>query len=458
MAQSSRRELLKKATLATGMAAAPAVRPAWGKSSPNDRVNVAVVGFHGRGRSHYREYAKMPNTQVAYLCDVDERLFPSAVAEVEKIGGNRPKTEIDFRKLIENKDLDAVSLATPDHWHGLQTVWGCQAGKDVYVEKPVCYTLNEGRKMVEASRKYNRMVQAGLNRRSDQRTRAAMKFIREGAFGDVYRVKAIIYKGRASIGRTQESSIPQGVHWDMYLGPAPYRAFNINRFHYGWHFFWDTSTADMGNTGVHHTDASRWGMSKNAHPVKVHCAGGYYLWDSDQETPNIQNAIFEYEDGTMMEVEVTNLYTPPMGGVRGGGEFYYTSKGYVSSVDGWKAVAGEFIPRDRKSPAGVDETMANASFPQRNYSPGPAIPPLEGEAEMSHFENFISCVRSRKREDLHCEILDGHMSTSLCHLANISYRTGRQLVFDPATETCPGDEASNSFLTREYREPYVMPD
>lgn len=459
MSSTSRRSFVKRAALTGGFAsAAPAVRTAWGQGSPNDRVNIAVVGFHSRGRVHYREFAQMANVRVAALCDIDERLFPDAVAEVEKIGGYKPATEFDFRRLIENKDIDAVSIATPDHWHALQTVWACQAGKDVYVEKPVSYTVQEGRRMVEAARKYSRMVQAGLNMRSDARTRAAMRFLHEGKLGAVYRAKAIIFKGRASIGRTQESSIPEGVHWDLFLGPAPYRAFNLNRFHYGWHFFWDTATADLGNTGVHQIDAARWGINKRVHPVKIHCAGGYYLWDSDQQTPNVQLATVEYADGTLMDIELTNLYTPTFGGVRGTANFFYTSKGYVSSADGWKAVLGEFTPRDRPDRSGVSERMANVSFPTRTYTPGGAIPDLDDEEPANHFENFISCVRSRKLEDLNGEILDGHMSTTICHLANISFRTGRKLVFDPGSESFPGDEEANGYLKREYREPYVLPE
>ena len=453
MSSTSRRNFIKKTALSTGLAAAPA----FAQTGANDRINIAVVGIHGRGRSHYRAYAKMPGVRIAYLCDVDERLFPAALDQIEKTAGYRPKTQYDFRRLLEDKNLDAVSIATPDYWHALHAIWACQAGKDVYVEKPVSYTLLEGRRMVEAARKYDRIVQVGLNRRSRGTNRAAMKFIRSGRFGDVYRGKAIIYKGRASIGRAKEASIPEGVHWDLYLGPAPYRAFNINRFHYGWHFFWDTSTTDVGNSGVHNIDMVRWGMNKNVHPVKVHCFGGVYVWDSDQETPNVQNASFEYEDGTIMEVELTNLFTPPMDGIRGTGDFFYTTKGYLSSAKGWHAVRGKFTPSNRTSPAGIDETMASAGFPERKYTDGPEIPAPEGD-EVSHFENFIAAVRSRRREDLHCEILEGHMSTALCHLANISYRTGRKLVFDPVTETFPGDDEANGYLTREYRKPYVLPD
>ncbi len=463
MPDTSRRNFLKSAALAGGAAAAPrplaAAAPPPSDGSPNDRINLAVVGIHGRGKTHIAKFGAMPGVRIAYLCDIDERLFPAAVDEIEQAHGYRPKTHFDLRKVLEDPEVDAISVATPDHWHALHTIWACQAGKDVYVEKPCSYTLVEGRRMVQAARKYGRIVQVGLDRRGDPRDRAAMDFIRSGRFGEVYRTKSAIYKGRASIGREQEASIPEGVHWDLFLGPAPYRAFNVNRFHYGWHFFWDTSTTDIGNTGVHSLDVLRWGAGKQTHPVKIHCFGGVYVWDSDQQTPNVQNASYEYDDGSIMEIELTNLYSPPFDGERGMVDIFYTTEGYVSSAGGWKATKGEFVPRDRTSDTGVDETMNNVSFPERNYVDGPEIAMPAGEStEDEHFRNFIDVVRSRKREDLYCEIEDGHLSTSLAHLANISYHTGRKLTFDPATETFPGDEEANGYLTREYREPYVLPD
>ena len=427
---------------------------AYGQGSPNERINVAVVGIHGRGRAHYAEFVKMPNVNVAALCDVDERLFPDAVSTVERASGRRPKTYVDIRKLLEDKEIDAVSIATPDHWHALMTVWGCQAGKDVYVEKPASYTIVEGRRMVEAARKYNRIVQVGHNRRSDGKTIAAMRLLHEGKLGSVYRAKTIIEKPRGDIGTVQESSIPQGVHWDLYLGPAPFVPFNLNRFHYGWHFFWDTSTTDVGNTGVHSVDAARWGLNKRVHPVKVHSAGGVFAWENDQQTPNVQNAVFEYADGTLLEVELSNLYTPR----RREDMTFYTTRGYLTEEGEWKSGLGNFGQRAGRpeiSSAGVNDRATNISFPNVTYSPGP---PVENQLSPNHFENFIECVRSRKVESLHCDILEGHMSAALCHMANISYRTGRKLVFDPKTETFGNDAEANRYLTRKYREPYALPD
>jgi predicted dehydrogenase len=453
MESTNRRAFVKSAALA----AAPAVQSGWAQRSPNEQINLGVVGFRGRGRDHYRAFAKVPNVRVKYLCDIDERLFPDAVAEVEKLGGTRPETIVDIRKLLEKKDLDAISIATPDHWHALQTIWACQAGKDVYVEKPVCHNLREGRKMVEASRKYNRMVQAGLNRRSERRNKAGVRFVQEGSFGAAYRAKAVVYRGRTSIGRVQESSIPKGVNWDLFLGPAPYKPYTLNRFHYGWHYFWDTATTEVGNNGVHAIDLVRWTLGKKVHPVKITCVGGLFADQSDQETPNVQNATFEYADGTLVELEVTTLPSPSFGGVQMG-EFFYTPRGYITSANRWTTVLGEFTPRNTPDPpSGVSNRLNNLSFPQIAYKPGPAIPDIDAP-EVSHFQNFIDCVRSRKRENLNCEILEGHMSTSLCHLANIAFRTGRKLTFDPAKEVFPGDAEANRYLTRVYREPYVVPD
>jgi predicted dehydrogenase len=452
MSQTTRRKFFQRAGGAA-IAAAPAIQTALAQSSPNERVNIAVVGFHSRGMNHIRGYAQLPNVRITALCDVDERLFPVGVGEVEKLAGYRPDTVVDFRDLLDRKDIDAVSLATPDHWHALQTIWACQAGKDVYVEKPVSFSIQEGRKMVQAARKCNRMVQGGTNQRSSRDVRAAMKMLNEGKMGKVYRASTDFSKPRASIGRTQEASIPKGLHWDLFLGPTPYKPYTLNRAHYGWHYFWETAPSEVGNIGTHSLDICRWGMGKNVHPVKIHCTGGYFLWDSEQETPNLMLGTIEYADGSLIDWEVNNLYAP----TPSRGTVFYTSEGYLKNRGGWEAVKGTIEPRNRPHPGGMDEYNMNRSFPNAEYTPGPKIDPST-EKDVSHFENFIHAVRSRKIEDLNCDILEGHLSTSLAQLSTISYRLGRKLVFDPETETFPGDQEANSHLARTYREPFVLPD
>ena len=446
----SRRDFIKTAGVIT---AAPALKTAFGQSAPSNRVNVAVVGFGGRGMAHIRGFAALPDARVAALCDVDERLFAHAVAEVEKLGGTRPITEVDLRQLLERKDIDAISIASPDYWHALQTIWACQAGKDVYVEKPISFTIQEGRRMVEAARKYQRMVQAGTQGRSSPGSRAMVKMLHEGKMGKVYRASTDFSKPRASIGRTKEASIPQGVNWDLYLGPSPYRPFTMNRFHYGWHYFWDTAPSEVGNIGTHSLDLCRWAMNKQTHPVKIHTTGGLYVWDSEQETPNVMLGTIEYADGSLIDWEVSNLYAP----VPARGTILYTTEGYVVNRGGWKAMRGRITPGKRRHPAGIDQTNYNASFPEAEYTPGPAID-AAAESTGDHFRNFIAAVRSRKVEDLNCDILQGHLSTSLAQLATISYRTGRKLVFNPDTEKFVNDPEADKFLTRKYRAPYVLPE
>lgn len=428
--------------------------PAFAQRGANDRVNLAVVGIHGRGTAHIQEFAKLPNVRIVALCDVDTRLFPENVARVEKLTGHKPDTVEDIRKLLERKDLDAISIATPDYWHALMTIWACQAGKDVYVEKPISFTIVEGRRMIEAARKYNRIVQAGLNSRSDPEIRAAVQFLKSGVLGNLYRGRMELVKPRAPIGKMQESSVPDGVNWDLYLGPTPMKAFQVNQFHYGWHFFWDTSTTDVGNTGVHHFDINRWARDIKEHPVKVHCGGGLYVHKSDQQTPNFQAGIFEYADGRVTDFESINLFSP----YSRGANIFYGDAGWASGGDRWRVMKGKFTFRDGPDVGadGVDERTTRASFPRTSYEEIP-IPKLD-EPEVTHFANFVDCVRSRKREDLRCEVEEGHLSTVHAHMANISFKLGRSLNFDPKTERFVNDAEANKYLTREYRKPYVLPD
>ena len=444
-----RREFIRGSALtASGLAVAPAYIQNLVSKSPNERVSVAVIGISGnrprvrgmisgRGIGHINGYAKVPNVMVTTLCDVDERLFPANAALVEKLYGARPKTEFDYRRVLDDKTIDAVSLPVPDHWHALLTVYACQAGKDVYVEKPVHCRIAEGRKMIQAARKYNRVVMGGALRSSNG-IKEGVRFVHEGKLGKVYMAKGIVnYAYRDSIEHVKDSAVPEGVHYDLWLGPAPNRPFNENRFHYTWHWFWDYSTTEFGNNGVYSMDTARWALNKNTHPVSVHCGGGFFCQDSDQEVPNIMHATYKYADGTIIQNEVRSLYSNP--------ESPDGAEVFIYSDQGWMTIGGNGF---------------KTYFGKKN-EPGPSFPAKDAPAGWrgpSVFENFISCVRSRRMQDLDCDILEGHLSTSLGHLGVISYRTGRKLFFNPETETFVNDKEADSYLTREYRAPYLMPE
>lgn len=449
MEQIHRRKFIKKsAVTAGGLIVAPAYIKNYVKNPPGNRVNIALAGISGkrpsvrgmipgRGIAHINGYSKVPGAMITHLCDVDERLFPGMSAEVEKAFGAKPKTEPDFRRLLDDKDIQVISIATPDHWHGLHTIWACQAGKDVYVEKPVSYNIFEGRKMVEAARKYNRIVQAGICYRSSAVVKEAIKFIHEGKLGKVYMGKGIVYSYRPSIGHVEDSPVPEGVNWDRFLGPAPYRPFNENRFLYTWHWFWDTSTTEFGNNGIYRMDTIRWALNKNTHPVKITCTGGKFCRDDDQEVPNIILASYEYEDGMIIHNEVRSLCTNPEGLPDSGNCFIYSDQGWMT----------------------ISPSMFKTYFGPKN-EPGPSLSgkDIPEEVGSNGWQNFIDCVRSRKREDLDNDILEGHMSAALGHLGVIAYRTGRKLRFNPAAEKFVKDKEADKYLTRIYRKPYVVPD
>jgi len=442
-----RRAFMKKsaASAAGVMVAAPAVIPDLAARSPNDTVNVAVVGIRSRGLTyngggHCLNLAKIPKVRIAKLCDVDSRLFAQVMPEFEKVAGYKAATETDFRRILEDKSIDAVSLATPDHWHALHTIWACQAGKDVYVEKPASYTLDEGRKMVQAARKYNRVVQVGTQSRSSPVVHEAAKLLRQGVLGEVYMGRGFVYRYRENIGHKPDGPVPAGVDWDMFLGPAPYRPFNENRFHYMWHWVWDTSTTEFGNNGTHQMDRIRMVLNKRVHPEKIHCAGGLYnRRGSDQEVPNVQSATFEYGDGTLLECEIRCLDTNKEGEETEGSLLYGTEGWMYLNHNEFRTYLGR---KGQPGPTMTSKTMS---------------PPVDS-LEKLHFGNWIDCIRSRRWQDLNADILEGHMSTAMMHLGNIAYRTGRKLQFNPNAERFINDEDADTYLTRSYRPPYLIPD
>jgi len=427
----------RRSFIATSTAAAVGSR--FVRPSANDTVRVAVVGFNGQGGTHIRSYLRMPNVEIAALCDVDASVMAKGLSVIEKAGGKKPATFTDVRKLLEDKTIDAISIATPNHWHSLIGIWACQAGKDVYVEKPCSQSYWEGRKLVEAARKYNRIVQHGTNSRSSVALREAMQMLKEGVIGDVYMGRALCYKWRDTIGKKPDGAVPEGVDYDLWLGPAPKRPFNPNRFHYNWHWNWDYGNGDLGNQGIHEMDVARWGLDVTS-PTKVYSTGGHFMFDDDQTTPNTQIATFDFDRNgkkVLLVFEVRHWMTNHEAGIGDGkdsntiGNIFYGSKGYMA-IDGYTSYK---------------------VFLGKNQQPGPAK--VEGG---STWANFIETVRSRKQADLHAEIEEGHLSSGLVHLANISYQVGRAIKFDAKTETIVGDAEASKKLRREYRAPFVVPE
>jgi len=484
-----RRVFIKNSMLASAGVAfgAPAYIKNYVQQKPSDIINVAVCGINGRGKSHYSTFTRIKDTRVVALCDPINYLFPGAIAEIEKLGGPKPtKTVADFRNLMDDKDIDVISVATPDYWHPLITIAACQAGKDVYVEKPGSHTIDESRKMLQATRKYNRIVQMGTQHRSNRVSQKAIGLIQKGLIGDVYMGRGYEFKRRYTIGGEPDSAVPEGVNWDLFRGPAPMIPFNKNHFLYNWHWYWDTSTSELSANGIHPMDRVRIGMKINEHPLKITCSGGFYGWDSDQEVPNFQVATYEYANGKVMELEIRSLPNP---GGSGNIEWYgvkgwaylkgSTFQAWVTDDDtGHRLLSANTPPSgavQRQAPAGATQgqppsgamTGFSRGTPQPTVTITMADLPFDERADElskaridSHFMNFVDCVKSRKREDLNSEMEEGHISTVQALLGCIAYRTGRKLTFDGKTERFVNDDNANTYLSRPGggRKPYNIPD
>jgi predicted dehydrogenase len=423
----------------------------------NDRVNVGIVGLGGRGTDHINYYSKLPgDCRIAALCDVNQAARERAQALVRKLNNYDAKEYSDMRSMFESKDIDAVSLPLPNHWHALATIWACQAGKDVYVEKPASHNIFEGRQMVKAARKYNRMVQVGSQSRSIPYKIRAMQLLREGAIGQIYHARGECFRRRFSIGHTPDEPPPPGLNWDEFLGPAQWKPYSKNKYAYNWHWFWDTGNGDIGNQGVHEMDIALWGLGRTAWPVSVSSTGGKYVWKDDQETPNTQQTTFEFGDA-QITFEVRNLPTPPEGGllVRGPnyvGNIFFGSSGFLvvdhTGFQLYKSTAGDI--------SGEAARGAGAGSRERYEKTMEEKP--TGEDTVPHMKNFLDAIRARDYKKLNADVEIGTRSAAFCHLANIAYRTGRLLRMNDSNGRFLGDEEANSMLTRNYRAPYVVPE
>ncbi len=449
--QSPNRRTFLKSSAVTGAAvfAAPTVVRA--QASPNERLRVAVIGLGGRGRVCHcgalRELAK-DNVEIVALSDCDQRRLNATAAEQEKFSGKRPLTAADPRTLLDDKSIDAVAIATPDHWHALQTILACQAGKDVYCEKPGSHNIFEGRQMVAAARKYNRIVQHGTQCRSSPNIREGIQKLRAGVIGQIYMARAIAYKVKAG-GKNQFGPTPPELNWDLWLGPAPQKPYNQLAI-YRWRFLKDYGSGQTGDQGVHELDILRWGLGIDTHPVKVQAMGAMNLFHPASDEDTFTNLTFSCQYGggeVMVTFETRDGYTNDEAGMgitypfvdhqNVVGVIFYGTEGYMIFPD--YSSYHTFLGRKR----------------ERGPSAQQAGEPM---MDTPHFANWISAVRSRKREDLFAEIEQGHLSSAICHLANISATVGRTLTFDPQTERFVGDDEANQLVKPPYRAPYVVPE
>jgi predicted dehydrogenase len=447
-----------------GAATAAAATRVWGA---NDKVNVGIVGLGGRGTNHLNIYARLPEARVAGLCDIDQAARERAQANLAKAGGDKAKEFEDMREAFADPGIDAVSIATPNHWHALAAIWAMKAGKDVYGEKPACYNIHEGQRMIQVARETKRMLQIGSQHRSMPYKIKAMQAMHQGLIGQIYLAKGLCFKRRASIGHKENSPTPAGVNWDLFLGPAPMRPFNELRFKYNWHWFWDTGNGDIGNQGVHEIGVCRWAMGDPEWPKTAFAQGGKYAYTDDQETPNTLLASYDY-GGREIVFEVRGLLTgaegfpvrrrtgaPAEGAVAPPaspapattapiaappinimvGNLFYGTEGWAAMSDqGFQAFKGE----------------SNELIMEDHPEPGPG-----GDSTGLHMQNFLAACHSRNHKELHDEIGNAYLSASMCHLANISYRVGRKLTINPGPNFV-NDAEANKLQTRDYRKPYVV--
>jgi len=411
-------------TTAAGIAAARRATAA------SDRVRVAIIGVGGRGRGLLRQVSRVRGAEVAYICDADQASIERAQAVLQENNSPQSKATNDMRRVFDDKEVDAVVISTPDHWHAPATILACDAGKDVYVEKPCAHNIREGRLMIDAARRGKRIVQVGTQSRSRPSTVRAIEHVKSGKIGRVLMAKAWNIQLRDNIGYKEDSPVPAGVDYDTWLGPAPWIPFNENHFHYKWHWHWHFGTGDAGNDGAHQLDIARWALGVSF-PKTISGMGRKIYFDDDQQTPDTMNVIFDYEDKTMIwEMRIWNSYS--MKGVSNGVAVYGT-EGMVH-IGSWNGVWG-FKVFD-----GAGKEIQHVK---------------EAGDDTQHMENFLDCLRTRKLPN--ADIGVGHISGLHCHLANIVARTGRTAHFDAETETIVDDRQANLYVSRRYRTHWATP-
>jgi predicted dehydrogenase len=433
----SRREFIGSAALAAGSSR-------WSTAAgtpPSDRVRVAILGMGGRGRDHMRLLTKIDGVEEAAFCDPDQTRLAERSAEFEKLSGKKPRLEQDLRRILDDHSIDAVTIATCNHWHALATIWACQAGKHVYVEKPVCHDLFEGSQMVAASRKYNRIVQGGTQRRSSGHVKQAIQALHHGGIGDVYMARCIHYQQRDALPLRTAENPPSTLDWNLWVGPAPMQDFNRNLVHYNWHWFWDYGNGELGNNGIHYIDLARWGLNRQL-PSTIYSSGGRFGYKDQAQTPNTQLTTYRFDDGVELVAEIRGRFTNTELGVASG-LMFYGSNGYMISDP-------EYDGRFRIY-------LGKKTIPEPDLSTAEGADPGEND-QVEHFQNFFNAIRASNREILNAEIEQTFLSSAFCLLGNISYRMGRELRFNAADRSFGNDSEANRLLTGRYRSPFTVPE
>ena len=443
--------LTRRQFLAGSAAAGAAVFVPWHRAlGASDDIRLAIIGFNGQGGEHLKAFRSMPGVRVVALCDADQNILNRGV---KSFADEQKKVEAvrDMRKIFDMKDVDAVVCATPNHWHALSTVWACQAGKDVYVEKPISHSIWEGRKAVEAARKYNRVVQAGTQNRSDEALAEAVDWLQKGNLGKIIRARGFCYKMRGSIGKTVgPQPVPASIDYDLWCGPSPKVPLRRKNLHYDWHWFWNTGNSDIGNQGIHEMDKCRWLLGAKTIAPRVMAVGGRFGYEDDAETPNTQIVFLDYQPAPLIfevrglprrkvvpgdesrkggpESATATAAATPTGSARSTGTGGEPKKGGAEpapgpppgstggAMDAYKGIQiGEVIDCEGGYFAG------GFAYDDK----GEKVKQFRRDAGAKHRDNFIKAVRSRKAEDQKAPLIECHLSSALCHMGNISYRLGK---------------------------------
>ena len=420
-----RRFLSQTAATGVGLAFAQSARKSAAADSPSDSIAVGVMGVNGRGAGLARGFASRPGVRLAYVCDVDRRAAEAAAMGLSSMVEKPPEVVEDFRRVLDDKEVDVLVIAAPDHWHGPGTILACSAGKHVYVEKPACHNGQEGEWMIEAARKHGRVVQMGSQRRSSPGIIEAIGRVHAGEIGRVLFARGWINSARPSIGHGALATPPSHLNYELWQGPAPETPYRDNVVHYHWHWFWRWGTGELGNNGIHALDVCRWGLQVD-YPTRVICGGGKYFFDDDQETPDTQLATFHFGEGPQGGKAIHWEHrTWSRKGLEGSdfGVVFYGDAGSLSMT------GSDYAVFDKE---GKETSRSSAKY-----------------NDVDHIDDFLTAIRESKRP--RAEIEEGVKSTALCHLGNIAYRVGRTVQFDPTKRVIVGDPEAAALWTREYR-------